>query len=195
MSRREAESTERGERRLYPGAKRALTTYLRQDDEQIAILLEETAEGFSEGTKALLPDNILFLLNNREARPDLFGHIGPDCRDSYGVTDFLLTAEVRDHAPTLGDVYQAKLYGELFSAPVALLISTELPEERLRRLLIGRPDLVSNSAGYQRLYMCCCLGSLPRHRSMFRRQRESHLPYLHLHCTCCGSFWFSSLRD
>jgi hypothetical protein len=155
MSRRKAESTQRGERRLYPRAKRALTKYLRQGDDQIAILLEETAEGFSEGAKALLPYNILFLLNNREARPDLFGHIGPDCRDSYGVSDFLLTAEVKDHAPTLGDVYQAKLYGELFSVPVALIISTKLPEERLRRLLIERPELLSYSAGYQRLYMCC----------------------------------------
>src|SRR3972149_1033805 len=155
MSRSETGSGEQGERRLYPGVKRALTAYLRQGDDQIAILLEETADGFSEGTQALLPDNILFLLPNRAARPDLFGHIGPDCRNSYGVRDFLLTAEVKNSPPTLGDVYQAKLYGELFSAPVALLIATELPDEGLRRLLIGRPELLSYSAGYQRLYVCC----------------------------------------
>jgi len=67
------------EKDLYPAVKEALTAYLRQGDDPIAIMLEVTADGFSESAKALLPDNVLWLLYSKEARPDLFGHIGPDC--------------------------------------------------------------------------------------------------------------------
>ena len=117
-------------------------------------LLEITADEFPERMKALLQTNVLFLLNSKEAQPDVFGHIDPDCREVYGRNDFLLTAEVKPSAPTIHDIFQAKKYGELYSAPVALLVSTEFPEERLQRLLEERPDLLGYSAATHRLYLC-----------------------------------------
>lgn len=142
------------ESRLYPGIKSALTNYLRQEDGQIAIMLDITANGFPQRAQAMLQSNVLFLLNNREARPDLFGHIGPDCTQAYGRRDFVLTVEVKPGAPTIHDFFQAKKYGEIYWAPVALLVSTELPEERLRRLLSERLDLFGYSGGYNQLYLC-----------------------------------------
>jgi hypothetical protein len=117
-------------------------------------MLEVTADEFPERVKALLQSNVLFLLNSKEARPDLFGHVGPDCTEVYGRRDFLMTVEVKLGAPTIHDIFQAKKYGELYWATIALLVSTELPEERLQRLLKDRLDLLGYSAGYASLYMC-----------------------------------------
>jgi len=156
---RRAKSTPRAEKVLYPNVKIALATYLQQLDSHIEIMLEITADKFPENVKPLIPDNVLFLLDNKETRPDLFGEIGPDCTLFYGQSKFVLTVEVKDGSPTINDVFQAKKYGELYSAPVALLISTELPEERLQRLLNQRPDILAYSGAYRRLYLCRYSGS------------------------------------
>lgn len=147
------------ERNLYSGVKRALTAYLRQGDDQIAIMLEITADEFPERIKALLQSNVLYLLNSKEARPDLFGHIGPDCTKAYGRKDFVMTVEVKPGTPTIHDVFQARKYGELYWAPVALLVSTEFPEERLQRFLKERLDLLGFSGGHASLYLCRYLES------------------------------------
>lgn len=68
-------------------------------------LLEITADEFPERMKAL-QTNVLFLLNSKEAQPDVFGHIDPDYREVYGRNDFLLTAEVKPSAPTIHDIFQ-----------------------------------------------------------------------------------------
>lgn len=142
------------ERALYAPVKKALTAYLRQGDDAFSIMLEVTADGFPERVKALLQDNVLFLLNSKEARPDLFGHIGPDGAKAYGRSVFFITVEVKHGAPTIHDVFQARKYGELYWAQVALLVSTEPPEERLQRLLKERLDLLGYSDGYNQLYLC-----------------------------------------
>jgi len=142
------------ERSLYSGVKNALTDYFRQGDDQIAITLDITADEFPQAAQALLQSSVLFLLNSREARPDLFGHIGPDCTQAYGRRDFLVTVEVKPGSHSIHDVFQAKKYGKLNWAPIALLVSTELPEERLRRLLSERLDLFGYGGGYHQLYLC-----------------------------------------
>jgi len=143
-----------GERSLYPGVRKALTDYLRQGDDQIAIMLDITADGFPQSSQALLQSNVLYLLDSRDFRPDLFGHIGPDCTQAYGRRDFVLTVEVKLGAPALRDLFQAKMYGELYWAPVSLLVCTEQPEERLRRLLSERLDLFGYCGGNYQLYLC-----------------------------------------
>jgi hypothetical protein len=62
--------------------------------------------------------------------------------------------EVKLGAPALRDLFQAKMYGELYWAPVSLLVATEQPEERLRRLLSERLDLFGYSGGNYQLYLC-----------------------------------------
>jgi hypothetical protein len=117
-------------------------------------MLDITADGFPQSSQALLQSNVLYLLDSREFRPDLFGHIGPDCTQAYGRRDFVLTVEVKLGAPALRDLFQAKMYGELYWAPVSLLVATEQPEERLRRLLSERLDLFGYSGGNYQLYLC-----------------------------------------
>lgn len=117
-------------------------------------MLDITADGFPQSSQALLQSNVLYLLDSRDFRPDLFGHIGPDCTQAYGRRDFVLTVEVKLGAPALRDLFQAKMYGELYWAPVSLLVCTEQPEERLRRLLSERLDLFGYCGGNYQLYLC-----------------------------------------
>jgi hypothetical protein len=154
-----------GEKSLYPGVRKALTDYFRQSDDQIAIMLDITANEFPQSSQVLLQSNVLYLLDSREFRPDWFGVSSrlvwtyrPRLQ-AYGRRDFVLTAEVKLGAPALRDLFQAKMYGELYWAPVSLLVCTEQPEERLRRLLSERLDLFGYSGGNYQLYLCRYLES------------------------------------
>ena len=142
------------ERALYAGAKRALTAYIRQADDNFPIALEVTADTMPQGMQTLVRDEVLFLLSNDKLRPDIFGEIGPNATEMYGRSRFTLTAEVKPNPITIRDVLQAKMYGELYSAHVALIMSPKLPKQTVVRLLELRPDLLSYSAGYERLYVC-----------------------------------------
>jgi hypothetical protein len=153
MSRMATSAKQKEERKLYPGVKNGLMAYLRQADEDFTLLLEITADRMPERMKAFLQSNLLFLVNTKELRPDLFGHMGPDCTQVYGRDTFLLTAEVKSGVPSVNDIFQAKKYGELYNAPVALLASTEPPEERVLRLLEERPDLLGYAGTYS-VYLC-----------------------------------------
>ena len=139
---------------MYQGVKKALTAYLQADD-KIDIRLEITADTFPETLKTHVQKELLFLLENKTYRPDLFGHIGgSDCTSIYGKSDFILTVEVKPRAITLKDIFQAKMYGEIYSTPFAFLISPERPKQRLLELIKLRPDFLGYSAGLQTLYFC-----------------------------------------
>jgi hypothetical protein len=153
MTRETDDETSETERDLYEPIKDALIAYLRQPDDHITLNLEVTAYSFSQLMQHYLSDELLNLTRNREFRPDLFGHIGPDCEPRYGMSTFTLVVEVKPSAPTLKDVFQAKRYGELYLAQVALLVSTELPEVQVQRLLEKRIDLRGYS-GRWLLYLC-----------------------------------------
>lgn len=150
----ETDNESETERDLYEPIRDALITYLRQPDDHITLNLEITADGFSQLMQHYLPDEVFNLTRNREFRPDLFGHIGPDCRDLYGMSTFTTVVEVKPSAPTLKDLFQAKRYGELYWAQVALLVSPEYPEVQLQRLLERRIDLLGYSGGQWLLYLC-----------------------------------------
>jgi hypothetical protein len=153
MARETDDETSKKERDLYEPVKDALIAYLRQPDDHITLNLEVTAYGFSQLMQHYLSDEVFNLTKNREFRPDLFGDIGPDCKAVYGMSTFTMVVEVKPNAPTLKDVFQAKRYGELYWAQVALLVSTELPEVQLQRLLEKRVDLLGYS-GQWLLYLC-----------------------------------------
>jgi hypothetical protein len=145
-------SGRKGEERLYDPVKRALEGYFGQNGE-IALSLEVTADGFSPQTKHFLNDDVLFLIENRELRPDIFGRVGPDARQAFGYSDFLVTAEIKDGSPIVNDVFQAKKYGELYQAFFAFLICTKLPDERVIRLLKHNPVLLFYSGTFT-AYLC-----------------------------------------
>lgn len=141
------------EERLYQGVKKALTAYLRQADDNFPIMLEITADRFPESLKPHIQRELLFLLENKDLRPDFLGHIGPNCTSTYGTSEFIMTVEVKPKEFTLRDIFQAKMYGEVYSVPFAFLIFTELPKHRLLELVRLRRDFLAYSAGLQTLYI------------------------------------------
>jgi len=92
--------------------------------------MEITAGGrFGETLKSVVRYDIIFSFLGKKASPDLAGFI----RSEYGVKDYIIV-EVKRSKLTLQDVYQVKLYGDLFSARYALLISPEPVPEEIKRL-------------------------------------------------------------
>lgn len=113
--------------------------------------LEITANGcFSETIKMFVRHDIIFTFLKRRVSPDLAGFTFTTAHDSSGellpltfmdyarlygasVRDFI-TVEIKLRSITLQDIYQAKLYGDLFSAKYALLISPQPISEEIKRL-------------------------------------------------------------
>jgi hypothetical protein len=100
--------------------------------------LEITAKGhYSEALKHLVRHDIVFSFLAK-APPDLTGYIlregvEPRSARSSDVENFI-TAEIKPDKVTLQDIFQAKMYGDLFYARYALLISPEIIGEEIRRL-------------------------------------------------------------
>lgn len=102
--------------------------------------LEMTANGsFNETLKRVVRDDIIFSFLGRKASPDLTGYIhrgGTNwtvVQSSSDIQDYI-TVEIKGEKVTLQDVYQAKMYGDLFQAKYALLISPKPMPEEIRRL-------------------------------------------------------------
>lgn len=92
--------------------------------------LEITASGrFGETLKKAVRHDIIFAFLVKKASPDLAGFI----RNQFGINDFI-TVEIKPGKITVQDIYQAKLYGDLFSAKYALLISPQPVPEEIKRL-------------------------------------------------------------
>ena len=92
--------------------------------------LEITADGsFSELLKRAVRHDIVFSLLGRKASPDLTGFIASarsPSAPSYRIeVEAFITVEVKREKIALQDIYQAKMYGDLFQAKYSLLISPE----------------------------------------------------------------------
>jgi hypothetical protein len=149
----ENESEKTTEASLYAPVRDALEGYLRQPDDHITMNLEITATGFSQLMQRYIPEEVFNFIDTRDYRPDLYGRIGPDCRDSYEMSTFTVVAEVKKNPLELKDLFQAKRYGELYKAEVTPLISPEWLDASLHRLLEKRLELPSYSR-YWSVYMC-----------------------------------------
>ena len=102
--------------------------------------LETTADGsFSNTLKSVVRHDIIFSFLGKKAAPDLTGFIHTEgskripAEEPSIVQDFI-TVEIKKERITIQDVYQAKMYGDLFQAKYALLISPERIPEEIRRL-------------------------------------------------------------
>jgi len=129
------------ERELYLPIKDYLTDRLGQVFDRFHI--EVTANGtYSETIKRVVKHDIVFaFLGN--AAPDLTGFVLKDAEDNAPIdiraarnqdVSSFITVEVKPERIKLRDIYQAKLYGDLFSAKYALLISPEIIGDEIRRL-------------------------------------------------------------
>lgn len=103
-------------------------------------ILETTAEGtFNDTLKSVVRHDIIFSFLGKKASPDLTGFIqrepakwDPSYVPSI-VKDFI-TVEIKKEKITLQDIYQAKMYGDLFQAKYALLVSPNRIPEEIKRL-------------------------------------------------------------
>lgn len=101
--------------------------------------LEITAEGvFSPTLKSVVRHDIIFYFLRKKA-PDLAGFVAKkqsewDASFVPSIVQDYITVEIKKDKITLDDIYQAKMYGDLFQAKYALLISPERIPEEIKRL-------------------------------------------------------------
>ena len=107
--------------------------------------IEITSKKIGNTIKSKLDDNLLFFLNAEKIYPDLTGYV------VESGTSNLIVAEVKSEKIKVRDIYQIKMYSELFHSKYTFLISSEPLSEEIRRYLKMTPAILSYSAGYKRL--------------------------------------------
>ncbi len=112
--------------------------------------LEVTASKIGEEIKQLLDDQAVFILENEKKKPDLMGYVSTVCQ-SASENKRLIVVEVKSDALRLNNIYQVKLYAEMFPAHYAFLISPRGFNEVHRRFLKVRRSLLSFAAGYRNI--------------------------------------------
>jgi hypothetical protein len=92
--------------------------------------LEITASGsFSETLKRVFSDNTFLVLKSEGKAPDIMGFV----RRNLSSPKELITIEVKDRPIKLIDIFQARLYQEMFKSAFGMLISSKgIIEERVR---------------------------------------------------------------
>jgi len=115
------------EKDLYEPAKDALERAFASFGKR-AVSETAASTGFGEQMKALVPSGSEILFRYMNLRPDIVGFVEP------ALLPTMFTVEVKLGSPTIRDVYQAKLYKEVFGATLGFLITTKPIPEELKRL-------------------------------------------------------------
>jgi len=132
-------SRKTAEKELYEPIRGHLTAFFDISDKSSICWLDNTAGGvFSDTLKKVVPHDIIFAFLGKKASPDLTGFMYDRNYQNnpfsmHGVKNYI-TVEIKKEKVTLQDIYQAKMYGDLFQAKYALLISPEPIPEEMRRL-------------------------------------------------------------
>ncbi len=129
--------------------------------------LEITArKGLSEKLKASVPHGREIVFAFLRKRPDLFGFLEGQYDND------LVTVEVKDEATKLEDIYQAKLYKEVFGARYGFLITTAAIPEDIKRLCKGNLDIF-HSAG-DSIYRFLAIGQFDKEKGRFAEWFEEN---------------------
>jgi len=94
------------------------------------------SRGFSETIKAAIPSGREILFNFMRRRPDLLGLVETEYQKD------LITVEVKERSLKIDDLYQAKMYKEVFGARYGFLITAAPIPEELRRLCKTTPAIL-----------------------------------------------------
>src|SRR5260370_27261942 len=98
-------------------------------------------KGLSEELKAKISPHREIVFAFLKKRPDLFGFV-----ESQYASD-LITVEAKERIEKLDDIYQAKLYKEVFDARYGFLITAEPIPEETRRICMTTVNIL-RSASY-----------------------------------------------
>lgn len=112
------------------------------------IYLEITyIKGLSEKLKKSIPKekNIIFLFLGK--KPDITGFIKDQYRYKF------IIVEVKKEEMNLRDIYQAKMYKELFTASYTFLVSLKPIPEKLKRLCMINPDILRSASDYNNFFV------------------------------------------
>lgn len=132
------------EKELYEGVKQNLQELFQKIGK---CYLEITAEGkISNELKRMLDDLSLYIINVERFSPDIMGYV---IEEELSESKDIIVVEIKPSKIRIKDIFQAKIYGEIFNAKYTLLISSESIAEEIRRFLEKRPEILSHSAGYK----------------------------------------------
>lgn len=135
-------SSESGEKELYEPIKKHLQSILlsyyveeknppptRPFQYEDNPYLEITDRGISETLKREFSDETFYILSAEDKTPDIMGFV----RKKLSSPKELITVEVKDKTIKLMDIFQARLYQEVFKSTLGFLISSKgITEERVR---------------------------------------------------------------
>ena len=96
--------------------------------------LEVTAQRISDKIRKGLDDHSVFILETEEKKPDIMGFVQVYSQLGY-IDTRLIVVEVKNKSLTLRNIYQIKMYAEIFQARYAFLISPQGFSEARRRFL------------------------------------------------------------
>jgi hypothetical protein len=103
-------------------------SYEREENPYLEIIGKK--KSFSGTLKREFNTNTLLLINSEGSFPDIVGYVR---KKPSKTTKEIIVAEIKDRPIKLIDIFQARLYQEIFSPSFCFLISSEeIPEERIR---------------------------------------------------------------
>ncbi len=85
-------------------------------------------KGFNENIKAAIPEGREIVFSFTHKRPDIIGYV----RRQYSKD--LVVVEVKENSLAIEDIYQAKMYKEVFAARYGFLVTASPIPEVLKRL-------------------------------------------------------------
>ncbi|TET07918.1 MAG: hypothetical protein E3J86_11760 [Candidatus Thorarchaeota archaeon] len=104
--------------------------------------LERTDRQIPDDIKKGLDNVALLSLRAERMLPDLMGYL--DVKGLIFTRESrLIVVEIKSDALTLKDLYQVKMYAEVFQAYYAFLISPNGFQEERRRVIIDTPELLN----------------------------------------------------
>jgi hypothetical protein len=148
---READS-EGKEKELYAPVKSALELLF----EPFGVhLIAVTSKRIPDEIKERLDSDSLFYAKSVKLIPDIMGYLWPSRKNNppIFIRPGLIVAEVKRGPLKLSDIYQTKMYSEVFNSQIAFLISdTRIPVE-LRRFLDRHQYMLNTHEGSHPLYI------------------------------------------
>jgi len=126
------------EANFYQPIKEQLEELFRNRGKQAYLEITAT-KGLSEKLKQKIPQNREIIFVFLKKKPDLFGFV----EGQY--SSDLITVEVKEKIGKLDDIYQAKLYKEVFDARYGFLITIEPIPEEIKRLCKNTYSILHSS--------------------------------------------------